>query len=131
MVLGVVINLAVLILLRTSLIDTFIKGIIQPQHNTLLYCSAPVQIIPTVIRMKEKKGQNKQEGDTLENVTEAKEAHNLPTLTRVARQPTIPLKSEDVVLATVEARRLVQIDELLNWDFIHARKTRAGIMDVF
>lgn len=128
---GVVANLAVPILLVASFIERVFKGIFPPKHRILLYSSAPVPIIASVVRSEENKSRKNQESDIAERATVAEEAHNQPPLIHALRQTTILSRSEGIVLVTTETRRLIQVSALPDWDFIHAWKTAAGIMNKF
>lgn len=117
-VFGDVRSLAVPILLRTSFNDRFFKGIFPPKHDIVLYNSALVPILATVIKTEENLNQHKQEVDIVENVTVAQQVCSPPPLMRVSRQRTIPPTSKCVVLVTTEARGLLQVDALPDWNFI-------------
>lgn len=88
-------------------------------------------MIATVVRTKDKENRDKQDGDLVENVAVADEAHSPLPLIRVAKPTTILPKSEAVVLDRMEARELIQLDELLDWDFIQVLKIATGITNVF
>lgn len=75
MVFGVVRNLVVRILSGTTFIDRFVRGKRPPEHKILLSNSAPVPINAAVVRREEKKHEEKQENDIVQNVTVAEEAH--------------------------------------------------------
>lgn len=62
---GVVRKMAIPILLETSFIARFVKEVFLPEHKILLYNSAPIPIIATLIMTEEKQKQNKQEATLL------------------------------------------------------------------
>lgn len=67
----VVRNWAVPISLLTSSIDKFAKRILPPEHRIELYNSTPVPLVATVIKAEQKKNDDKQKDETVENITVA------------------------------------------------------------
>lgn len=70
---------------ETSFIDKFMKGIFTPDHEIMLYNSAPVPIIPTVVRTENWQGQGSQKSDNIEEVAILEDKYESPRLIVVER----------------------------------------------
>lgn len=129
--LGVVRNLAVFALLGTSFIDKFVKGIFPSKQKIVLYNSAPAETLATIIRTKidDKDGQDIDKISEEDAVME--DRYEVLRLIIVAKQTKISHRSEVTVLITTEAKRILKVDELPDWDLPHLWKNATGITDVF
>lgn len=91
------------VLIGSSYIDIFVKGIVQPERKIILYNVKPVPIL-TITDILEKKNK-------AQDVTVIEE--DVPRLVGVARQTKIPTWSQGTVSVTTDARGLVKIDTLV------------------
>lgn len=121
-VFGVVCSLGMPVLLKTSYINRFLKGIFQTKRKRVLYNSKPVPNL--VIKDMPEKHKNKAQ-DVLVILE-----HDL-RLVRVSRQTKISPRSKGFVLVTTDPRELVQVGSLLERDSAQAWTAASAIIDAF
>lgn len=124
-------SLVVPILPERSFIEKLVKVIFPPKHMIVYYISAPVPIILIVIETNFKKTQYKQKTNMNESATVVEDIRNALFLIHAARQTMVPPRSKSVVLATMEAGRLIQVDARRDWNIMHLWKAATVITDVF